>query len=89
MGAWDTERSISANRLRNGVTGGLGIVFPFGGALADATVFRDGARVRLVRPMPLVDLYAEDGAVQVLTAGAVHFTLQFAVGHVGCPWSCY
>ena len=73
MGAWDTERSISANRLRNGVTGGLGIVFPFGGALADATVFRDGAGVRLVRPMPLVDLYAEDGAVQVLTAGAVHF----------------
>ncbi len=73
MGAWDTERSISANRLRNGVTGGLGIVFPFGGALADATVFRDGAGVRLVRPMPLANLYAEDSTVQVFAHRAVHF----------------
>ena len=73
MGAWDTERSISANRLRNGVIGGLGIVFPFGGALADATVFRDGARVRLMLPLGLANLYAEDSAVQVFAHRAVHF----------------
>ena len=89
MGALLKAVSMAASCLRKGVIGSAAMVFPFGGALADATVFRDGAGVRLMLPLGLANLYAEDGAVQVLTAGAVHFTLQFAVGHVGCPWSGY
>ena len=45
--------------------------FPFSGAFTDATVFGDGAGVRFVRPVALVDLYTENGAVQVLAAWAV------------------
>ena len=73
VGAWETARSMSANRLRNGVRGGLGIDLSLRWAFTDATVFGDGAGVRLVRPVALVDLHTEDGAVQVLTAGAVDF----------------
>jgi hypothetical protein len=47
--------------------------FPFSGAFTDATVFGDGAGVRLVRPVALVDLHTEDGAVQVLASGAMYF----------------
>lgn len=64
---------MSANRFRKGVMGGLGMVFPFSRALADATVFGDGAWVCLVLPVALIDLHAEDGAVQMLASGAIYF----------------
>ena len=64
---------MAANCLRRGVIGSAAMGFPFSRAFTDATVFGDGAGVRLVRPVALVDLHTEDGAVQVLTAGAVDF----------------
>lgn len=73
VGAWLKALSISASLVRNGVMGSAAMVFPFSRAFTDATVFGDGAGVRLVRPVALVDLHTEDGAVQVLTAWAVDF----------------
>ena len=81
VGAWEMERSMSANRLRKDVRGGLGITFSLSWAFTDATVFRDGAWMRFVLPLRLVDLYTEDGAVQVLAAWAVDFCFEFFTGH--------
>jgi len=72
VGALERVLSMAASWTRKGVIGSA-TVFPFSWTFTNATVFRDGARVRLVRPMPLANLYAEDSAVQVFTAGAVHF----------------
>ena len=75
---------MAANCLRSGVIGSAAMGFPFSGAFTDATVFGDGAGVRLVRQVALVDLHTEDGAVQVLTAGAVDFCFQLT-GHRVSP----
>ncbi len=37
--------------------------------------------MRFVLPLRLVDLYTEDGAVQVLAAWAVDFCFKFFTGH--------
>ena len=68
------EGCINGGQLfAKGVIGSAAMGFPFSGAFTDATVFGDGAWMRFVLPLRLVDLYTENGAVQVLTAWAVDF----------------